>query len=82
MRIPDNSAAEIAVQLWQSQTGASTIAGRKEFVLRLKGFLKRVLSPTDLEIFSMRVLDRLAYSEIATVLRYRAEAGNPLPITR
>ena len=78
VRIPDNSAAEIALQFWQSQTGVSTIAGRKEFVLRLQGFLERILSPTDLEVFSMRVFDRLEYSEIATVLHYRAEESNPV----
>ncbi len=78
VRIPDNSAAEIALQFWQSQTGVSTIAGRKEFVARLQGFLERILSPTDLEIFSMRVFDRLEYSEIATVLHYRSEESNPV----
>jgi RNA polymerase sigma factor (sigma-70 family) len=73
VRIPENSAAEIALELWKSQTGASTIAERKEFESRLKDFLGRNLSPADLEIFSMRVLDRLEYPEIAAELRRRAE---------
>ncbi len=41
--IPDNSAAEIALQFWQSQPGASTVATRKEFVSRLQEFLGRNL---------------------------------------
>lgn len=73
--IPDNSAAEIAQELWRSQTGASTIAERKEFVSKLQCFLERELEATDLEIVSMKLFDRLEYAEIATELVRRAE-GN------
>jgi hypothetical protein len=73
--IPDNSAAAIAQELYRSQTGASTIAARKEFVSKLQRFLERKLESTDLEIFSMRLFDRLEYAEIATELVRRAE-GN------
>src|SRR5262249_55245344 len=75
VRLPDNSAAEIALQFWQSQTGASTIVARNEFILRLQAFLERNLSPADLEIFSMRVLDRLEYPEIVAELVRRAEGS-------
>jgi RNA polymerase sigma factor (sigma-70 family) len=73
--LPDNSAAEIALEFGRSQTGASTIAERKELVSRLRGFLERSLDPTDLEIFLMRVFDRLEYPEIAAELVRRVEGA-------
>jgi hypothetical protein len=71
--LPDNSAAEIALEFGQSQTGASTIAERKELVSRFRGFLERSLRPADLEIFLMRVFDRLEYPDIVAELARRAE---------
>jgi hypothetical protein len=76
VRIPDNSAAEIALEIRQIQTGASTLAEREELVSRLRGFLERNLSPTDLEIFSMRVLDRLEDPEIVDEFVRRAEGSD------
>jgi hypothetical protein len=40
---------------------------------RLQGFLERNLSPADLEIFAMRVFDRLEFPEIVAELARRAE---------
>jgi RNA polymerase sigma factor (sigma-70 family) len=70
--IPDNSAAEIALEIRQIQTGVSTHAEREELVSRLRAFLEQNLSPADLEIFSMRVLDRLEFPEIAGEIDRRA----------
>jgi DNA-directed RNA polymerase specialized sigma24 family protein len=73
VRLPDNSAAEIALELWQSQTGASVAASRREFESKFRELLETHLSRNDLEIFSMRVLDRLEYPEIVAELVRRAE---------
>lgn len=74
--LPDNSAAEIALELGRSQTGPSTFAERKELVSRLQGFLDGKLRPADLEIFLMRVFDRLEYPEIVAEIVRRAEEGD------
>ena len=76
VRIPDNSAAEIAMELWQSQTGASTNAARNEFVSRLRELLERHLATIDVEVFLMRVLDRLEYPEIVAEFVRRAEESD------
>jgi DNA-directed RNA polymerase specialized sigma24 family protein len=76
VRIPDNSAAEIALEIQQIQTGASTLAERKELVSRLRGFLERNLSSIDREIFAMRVLDRFEYPEIVAEVVRRAEESD------
>jgi DNA-directed RNA polymerase specialized sigma24 family protein len=73
VRIPDNSAAEIALELWQSRTGASTLASRNEFMSRVQTFLDRNLAKTDVEVVSMRVFDRLGFPEIVAELVRRAE---------
>lgn len=74
--LPDSSAAELAVELWQSQTGASTLAERNEFLSRLQTFLQENLSPTELEIFLMRLFDRMEYPEIVGELSRRAVDGD------
>ena len=73
VRIPDNSAAEIALELWQSRTGASTLAARSEFISRVQTFLDRNLAKADVEVVSMRVFDRLEFPEIVAELVRRAE---------
>src|SRR5262245_40257140 len=74
--LPHNPAAEIVEEFWRSQTGASTIAERKELISRFRGFLERSLSSADLEIFLMRVFDRLEYPEIVAELIRRAEEAS------
>jgi DNA-directed RNA polymerase specialized sigma24 family protein len=80
-RIPDNSAVEIALELCQSRTGASTFAARNEFMARVRKFLERDdIKPIDREIFSMRVFDRLSYPDIVVELSRRAKqrtSGDP-----
>ena len=73
VRIPDNSAAEIALELWQSRTGASTLAARNEFMSRVQTFLARNLAKADVEVVSMRVFDRLEFLEIVAELVRRAQ---------
>jgi len=76
VRIPDNSAAEMAMEVWQSQTGPSTMAARKEFVSRVRGVLERHLGTSDVEIVLMRVFDRLEFPEIVAELVRRAEEND------
>lgn len=64
---------EIAEALWKSQTGASTIVTRKEFLSRLQSLLERSLEQAEMEIFTMRVLDRFEFQEIARELVRRSE---------
>ena len=74
--IHDNSAAEIALAFCQSQTGASTIAARKEFVSEIARVPGAESSAIELDIFLMRVFDRLEYPDIVTVLDYRANESD------
>ena len=73
VRIPNNSAAEIALGLWQSRTGVSTLASRNEFLSRVQTSLDRNLAKDDVEVVSMRVFDRLEFPEIVAELVRRAE---------
>jgi hypothetical protein len=73
VRIPDNSAAEVAIELWQSKTGPSTIAARNEFVLRVRELLERHLGPIEVEVFLMKVFVRLEYPEIVSEFVRRSE---------
>jgi len=75
-RIRDNSAVEIALELWQNRTGPSTMAERNEFVSRVQEFLNRHLDPSDVEIVSMRIFDRLEFPEIVAELVRRADESD------